>query len=202
MRWKSHVRFGGRAGETHTSRKAGRALLSDPYRYVWTLAGFVYVSFCTGVFSRMILGWTVSGSKSTRLVSTVAQQAMAARFPGEFLFHCKKDRHHSDEGFQFTSLAFTAELREAGILGSIGTVGDALDNALMESTIGLYKTELINRYPGTYSGRAEVENETAKYVAWFNEKRLHSSIGHLPPLEYEQAYQEAHKTATTNPVAA
>ena len=72
----------------------------------------------------------------------------------------------------------------------------------MESTIGLYKTELINRYPGTYSGRAEVENETAKYVAWFNEKRLHSSIGYLPPVEYEQAYQEAHKTAATNPVAA
>ena len=93
-------------------------------------------------------------------------------------------------------------MREAGILGSIGTVGDALDNALMESTIGLYKTELINRHPGTYSGRSEVENETAKYVAWFNEKRLHSSIGYLPPVEYEQAHQEAHKTATTNPVAA
>ena len=59
----------------------------------------------------------------------------------------------------------------------------------MESTIGLYKTKLINRYPGTYAGRAEVENETAKYVAWFNEKRLHSSIGHLPPVEYEQAFQ-------------
>ena len=80
------------------------------------------------------------------------------------------------ESAQYTSLAFTAELREAGILGSIGTVGDALDNALMESTIGLYKTELINSHHGTYPGRAEVENDTAKYVAWFNEKRLHSSI--------------------------
>ena len=70
------------------------------------------------------------------------------------------------------------------------------------SILRLYKTELINRHPGTYSGRAEVENDTAKYVAWFNEKRLHSSIGYLPPVEYEQAYQEAHKTATTNPVAA
>ncbi len=64
------------------------------------------------------------------------------------------------------------------------------------------KTELINGYPGTSAGMAEAENETAKYAAWFNEKRLHSSIGYLPPVEYEQAYQEAHKTATTNPVAA
>ena len=172
------------------------------FTYVWTLAGFVYVSFCVDVFSRMILGWTVSGSKSTRLVSTVVQQALAARFRANTCFTATGIVHHSDAGSQYTSLAFTAELRESGILGSIGTVGDALDNALMESTIGLYKTELINRHPGTYSGRAEVENETAKYVAWFNEKRLHSSIGYLPPVEYEQAYQEAHKTATTNPVAA
>ena len=169
---------------------------------MWTLAGFVYVSFCVDVFSRMILGWTVSGSKSTRLVSTVVQQALAARFRANSCFTATGIVHHSDAGSQYTSLAFTAELRESGILGSIGTVGDALDNALMESTIGLYKTELINRHPGTYSGRAEVENETAKYVAWFNEKRLHSSIGYLPPVEYEQAYQQAHKTATTNPVAA
>jgi putative transposase len=173
---------------------------------VWTLAGFVYVSFCVDVFSRMILGWTVSGSKSTRLVSTVVQQALSARFRSNSCFAATGIVNHVDAGGEYTSLAFTAELREAGILGSIGTVGDALDNALdnalMESTIGLYKTELINRHHGTYSGRAEVENETAKYVAWFNEKRLHSSIGHLPPVEYEQAYQEAHKTAATNPVAA
>ena len=96
MRWKSHVRFGGRAGETHTSRKAGRALLSDPYRYVWTLAGFVYVSFCTGVFSRMILGWTVSGSKSTRLVSTVVQQALSASFRSNTYFTATGIVHHSD----------------------------------------------------------------------------------------------------------
>ncbi len=172
------------------------------FTYVWTLAGFVYVSFCVDVFSRMILGWTVSGSKSTRLVSTVVQQALAARFRSNSCFTATGIVHHSDAGSQYTSLAFTAELRDAGILGSIGTVGDALDNALMESTIGLYKTELINRYPGTYAGRAEVEYETAKYVAWFNEKRLHSSIGYLPPAECERAYQEAHKIAATNPVAA
>jgi len=76
MRWKSHVRFGGRAGETHQPKGWQGA----PVRplHVWTLAGFVYVSFCVDVFSRMILGWTVSGSKSTRLVSTVVQQALKA----------------------------------------------------------------------------------------------------------------------------
>lgn len=82
--------------EKPTSRKAGRALLSDPYTYVWTLAGFVYVSFCTGVFSRMILGWTVSGSKSTRLVSTVVQQALAARFRANTCFTATGIVHHAD----------------------------------------------------------------------------------------------------------
>ncbi len=72
---------------------------------------------------------------------------------------------------------------------SIGTVGDALDNALMESTIGLYNTELIERHPGTLAGAREVERETAGWVHWFNTTRLHSSIGMLPPAEYEEMYR-------------
>jgi transposase InsO family protein len=170
---------------------------------VWTLAGFVYVSFCVDVFSQLILGWTVSGSKSTRLVPTVVQQALAARFRSNSCFTATGIVHHSDAGSQGGFNWSSQHPEDGGVHGKAcgmddavdGTVGDALDNVLMESTIGLYKTELINRYPGTYAGRAEVDNETAKYVAWFNEKRLHSSIGYLPPVEYEQAYQEAHKTA-------
>ena len=89
---------------------------------MWTLAGFVYVSFCVDVFSRMILGWTVSGSKSTRLVSTVVQQALSARFRSNSCFTATGIVHHSDAGSQCTSLAFTAELREAGILGRVSNV--------------------------------------------------------------------------------
>ena len=96
------------------------------------------------------------------------------------------------EPAQYTSLAFTDELREAGITGSIGTVGDALDNALMESTIGLYKTEVIVHEKPTdrmWSGRAEVEKATASWVHWFNTSRLHTSIGDVPPVEFEDSHR-------------
>ena len=101
---------------------------------------------------------------------------------------------HSDAGSQYTSLAFTEALAEAGIAGSIGTVGDALDNALMESTIGLFKTELIDRPSRIWSGRMEIERETAEWVHWFNTSRLHSSLGHLPPEEFEARYRRYNPT--------
>ena len=89
---------------------------------------------------------------------------------------------------QYTSIAFTDALREEGIAPSIGTVGDALDNALMESTIGLYKTELIDFDDRSWRNAQEVETATAEYVHWFNNDRLHTSIGMLPPVEYEALY--------------
>ncbi|MBY4570822.1 IS3 family transposase, partial [Gordonia sihwensis] len=99
--------------------------------------------------------------------------------------------HHSDAGSQYTSIAFSKELREAGITGSIGSVGDALDNALMESTIGLYKTELIDVERSLFwTGRAEVERETAAWVHWYNTERLHSSIGYTSPIQHEERYRQ------------
>ena len=109
--------------------------------------------------------------------------------------------HHSDAGSQYTALAFTEELAEAGIAGSIGTVGDALDNALMESTIGLYKTECIT--PGArgrnWSGLRDVERETAEWVRWYNHERIHSSIDYMTPIEREVVY--AHTIAQRGEVA-
>ncbi|MHB1235029.1 MAG: transposase, partial [Microbacteriaceae bacterium] len=96
--------------------------------------------------------------------------------------------HHSDAGSQYTSLAFTEALIDAGITGSIGTIGDALDNALMESTIGLFKTEVIDHERPIWVGWRQVEEATASWVHWFNHQRLHSSIGDVPPAEYEQEY--------------
>ncbi len=97
--------------------------------------------------------------------------------------------HRPIERAQYTSFAFTEALRDSGLAGSIGSVGDALDNALMESTIGLYKSELISGQR-SWTGRAEVERETAAWVHWYNTERLHSAIGYCPPIEYETRYRE------------
>jgi putative transposase len=171
------------------------------FTYVWTLAGFVYVSFVTDVYSRRILGWRVTTSKTTPLVASAVTQALFCRRRADSRFTTTGLVHHSDAGSQYTSIAFTQALIDAGIAGSIGSVGDALDNALMESTIGLYKTELINRHPTTWSGRSEVKVETASWVQWFNTTRLHSSIGNLPPIEYEARYRERITAAPTGEVA-
>jgi putative transposase len=129
------------------------------------------VSFITDVYSRRILGWRVSMSKTSDLVTAALAQALATRRRASSEFTASGLIHHSDAGSQYTALAFTEELAEAGIAGSIGTVGDALDNALMESTIGLYKTECIT--PGArarnWAGLREVERETAEWVHWYNE---------------------------------
>jgi putative transposase len=160
------------------------------FTYVWTLTGFVYVSFITDVYSRRILGWRVSASKTTDLVASALEQALATRRRSDAQFTATGLVHHSDAGSQYTSLAFTEALAEAGISGSIGSVGDALDNALMESTIGLYKTEVIeHRRDGrTWESRATVERATAEWVHWYNTTRLHSSIDYIPPIEKEMEY--------------
>ncbi len=167
------------------------------FTYIWTLQGFCYTALLTDVHSRRILGWRVSTSTATPLVLSVLEQALFARRRSDARFTSTGVVHHSDAGSQYTSIAFTDALTAAGIAGSIGSVGDALDNALMESTIGLYKTELIHRHPGTWTGRAEVERETASWVAWYNADRLHSSIGYLPPAEYEQHYHQHAAAAAT-----
>ncbi len=166
------------------------------FTYVWTLAGFCYVSFVTDVYSRRILGWRVSASKATPLVMSALEQALFTRRRGDARFTSTGLVFHSDAGSQYTAIVFTQALADAGMAPSVGTVGDALDNALMESTIGLYKTELIGLHPRTFTGAAEVERETAEWVHWYNAARLHSSIGYLPPMEYEDNYRVKTTTPT------
>ncbi len=156
------------------------------FTYVWTLAGFVYVSFVTDVYSRRILGWRVSTSKTTALVLSALEQALFTRRRHNSRFTSTGLVHHSDAGSQYTSITFGEALIDAGMAPSIGTVGDALDNALQESTIGLYKTELIEHDRTTsWSGAGEVEIETASWVHWYNETRIHLSIGRISPVRYE-----------------
>jgi putative transposase len=181
----------GRAWDTPT--RPDQWWVAD-FTYVWTLAGFVYTSFVTDVYSRRILGWRVSASKSTPLVTAALEQALFTRRRHDTRFTSTGLVFHSDAGSQYTAIVFTEALAEAGIAPSIGTVGDALVNALMESSIGLYKTELIDhdrRSGRSWSGAGEVERETANWVHWFNTDRLHTSIGKLPPIEYEDLYRQS-----------
>ena len=133
----------------------------------------------------------------TQLVLDAFRQALHTRHRADAHWTSQGLIHHSDAGSQFTSVAFTAGLLEAGIAGSIGTVGDALDNALCESTIGLFKTEAIDDGGPTWTDRSAVEWQVARWVHWYNTRRLHSSIDYLPPIEFEQQHRQAKETTPT-----
>ena len=149
--------------------------------YVATWRGFVYVAFVIDVFSRRIVGWRVSNSLRTDLALDALEQALYERDTTAAL------THHSDRGSQYLSIRYTERLAEAGIEPSVGSRGDSYDNALAESVIGLYKTEVI-RHEGPWRGLEEVELATLEWVWWFNERRLLEPLGYLPPAEYEAAF--------------
>lgn len=98
-------------------------------------------------------------------------------------------------------MAFTEELQDAGITGSIGSVGDALDNALMESTIGLFKTEVIDHERPSWESWRQIEQATASWVHWYKTERLHSSIGDVPPVEYEESYYDSTRAVSESAAA-
>ena len=156
------------------------------FTHVATAAGTVYVAFVVDIFSRMFAGWAAARHKRARLVLDALDMALWHRDHGGHRVSAGLI-HHSDAGSQ---RGFTAHLAAEGIVPSIGSVGDALDNALMESAIGLYKTELINRR-GPWRDLAHVEMETAGYLHWFNFRRIHSAIGDVTPAEAEAAWYAA-----------
>ena len=131
----------------------------------------------------MIVGWRVWNSLKTDLVLDALEQALYARTGTEGLIH------HSDRGSQYLSIRYTERLAEVGIESSVGSVGDSYDNALAESIIGLYKTEVI-RARGPWRHMDNVEYATLEWVDWFNNRRLFETIGNIPPIELEQAYYE------------
>ncbi len=165
------------------------------FTYVRTWSGFVYVAFVLDVYAQRIVGWQAATDRRTDLVLTPLRIALWDRDrqgtpiePGQLL-------HHSDAGSQYTSIRFTEHLELEGIAPSIGSVGDAYDNALMESVIGLFKTEAITTnafHTGPLKTLADVEYATAGWVDWYNHRRLHGSLGMLTPAEYEQAHYAAH----------
>jgi len=165
------------------------ALWLSDFTYVATWSGFVYVAFVIDAFARRIVGWRVSGSPragfslQAGFVLDALEQALHDRRPlrGDGLIH------HSDRGVQYVSIKYTERLAEAGIEPSVGSVGDSYDNALAESVIGLFKTELIRRR-GPWRSIETVEFATLEWVDWFNNRRLLEPIGNIPPAEAEARY--------------
>jgi len=151
--------------------------------YVATWLGFVYTAFVIDVFSRRIVGWRVSRSLRSDLALDALDQALYARGDTDDLVH------HSDRGVQYLSIRYTERLAEAGIEPSVGSVGDSYDNALAETIIGRYKTEVIH-HSGPWRNMEHVEFETLKWVDWFNNQRLLEPIGDIPPVEFEELYYQ------------
>ena len=160
------------------------------FTYVATSQGFVYVAFVIDVFARCIVGWRVSSSLRTDFVLDALEQAIYQRCGDG-----AADRiHHSDRGTQYVSMRYAERLADAGIAPSVGSRGDSYDNALAESVIGLFKTEVIHR-KGPWRHPEAVEFATLRWVDWFNNRRLVEPIGHVPPAEYEAQYYESTKVA-------
>ena len=164
------------------------------FTYVATWSGMVYVAFVIDAYARRILGWRAATTMSTELVLDAIEQAIWTRHR-DGVTDLAGLMHHHDAGSQYTSIAFTERLADAGVDASVGTVGDAYDNALAESVIGLFKTELIRRR-GPWRTVEHVEVATLDWVDWFNHHRLLEVNGDLPPIELEQAHYR-HTTGLT-----
>jgi putative transposase len=151
--------------------------------YVSTWSGFCYTAFVIDVFSRRIVGWRVSSSLRAELALDALEMAIWSRRADDLAGLV----HHSDRGVQYLAIRYTERLADEGAVTSVGSKGDSYDNALAETVNGLYKTELI-RARGPWRTADQVELATAAWVAWWNEERLHSACGDIPPAEFEAAY--------------
>ena len=172
---------------------APNQLLVADFTYVKLVTGaFAYVAFVIDAFAGAIIGWEASTSKETRFVESAIRQAAALRsrqgHPIDGAIH------HSDAGSQYTAVHFGETLSLSGLRPSIGSVGDAYDNALAETTIGLYKNECVRADSpfrhGPLRNLGDVEMITADYIGWFNQQRLMHRLGRVPPAEAEAAYYD------------
>lgn len=190
---------GKRAGDLldrdFTAAAPNRVWVAD-FTYVKTWAGFVYVAFILDCFAQRIVAWHAATTKHTDLVMVPLRIAIWARDRDGHPIGRGELVHHSDAGSQYTSLHLTEHLELEGIAPSIGSVGDAYDNALMETINGLYKSECIRTtvfHAGPYRDLSDVEQATSRWVDWYNHERLHGSLGMMSPVDYEQ-----HHYATLN----
>lgn len=177
-----------------TATTPNQLLVAD-FTYVQVRAGFVYAAFVIDAFAGTIVGWDVTATANAAMVERALADGLELRrrqghpiLPGAV--------HHSDAGSQYTSIAFGTQLLQAEIRPSIGSVGDAYDNALAETTIGLYKIECIRAGSPFHAGLTDigdVELATAEWVHWYNTTRLMHRLGRRPPVEAEAQYYAQHR---------
>ncbi|MFF3632465.1 IS3 family transposase [Streptomyces sp. NPDC002164] len=151
--------------------------------YVRTWSGWAYVAFVLDVYSRMIVGWQVANHMRTELPLDPLEMALWWR-------RIKKDSgliHHSDRGSQYVSIRYTDRLADIGASASVGSVADSYDNAMAEALNGTFKAELIEMQ-GPWKVVDQVERAIFQWITWYNEERLHSALGYVPPAEYEEAF--------------
>jgi len=185
----THVRAPDLIKRDFTASRPNEKWVAD-FTYCSTWSGIVYVAFIIDIFSRRIVGWKAARTMQTTLVLDALNMAAWTRrgvdIDGVIC--------HSDAGSQYTSISYTERLDEIDAAPSIGTIGDSFDNAMAESTIGLFKTEL-HRNPaaladngGPWRGLDDLEIATCGWVSWFNDERLHGELDDLTPAEVEAAY--------------
>lgn len=164
-----------------TAKRPNQLWVAD-FTYLRCHQGLVFFSFVIDVFSRKIVGWQFAAHMRTSLVLDALDMALSSRAP------CRDELlvHHSDRGSQYTSADYTQELTDAGVLASLGSTGDAYDNALAESFVDTFKTELIAER--VWRTRSQLELAIVEWVGWFNSTRLHESLGDLSPEEFERRY--------------
>jgi putative transposase len=152
------------------------------FTYLRSWEGMSFFAFVIDAFSRRVVGWQLASHMRTDLVLDALRMALAQREPGaDFELVA-----HTDRGSQYTSADYTEELNDHGVLASVGSVGDAYDNAMAESFVDTFKTELVA--DRSWRSRSQLELAVVEYVSWFNHERLHESLGDLPPVEFEDLY--------------
>jgi putative transposase len=171
-----------RPGQPAVHRGCPNQLWVADITYIKTHSGWVYAAFVIDVFSRMVVGWQVATSLYTELALDALEMGIWRRR------HAGADLaglvHHSDRGVQYRAVRYTERLDEAAAVASVGSKGDSYDNALAEAFNSLFKAELI-RNKGPWTSINDVEIAVAEYIDWFNQRRLHGELGHVPPAEYE-----------------
>lgn len=151
--------------------------------YIPTWAGFLYLAMVLDVYSRRIVGWAMETHLRTELIVAALDMALTQRRPSNVI-------HHSDRGCQYTSYAFGKRCREAGVMPSMGSVGDAYDNAMAESFFATLERELLNRR--RFRSQAEAKMAVFEWIeGWYNPHRRHSSLGYRSPVNFERAHQRS-----------
>jgi putative transposase len=174
-----------------TAEAPNRLWVGD-FTYLRCWEGAVYFSFIIDVYSRMVVGWQLAANMRTTLVLDALRMALGTRAPGADFTLIQ----HTDAGSQYTAQDYTQVLDDHKVLASIGSVGDAFDNALAESFVDSFKTELIA--DRVWKTRAQLELAVVHYVAWFNHERLHSALDDIPPVEFEAGHAAPDRPPSTS----